>query len=116
MRTVDSDEVYAAVGRVIVDAAFMEWTAGLLVATLTGEDRSYAENLCRRSQVMPARASGELGSFELKRTGDSVRRHLMSRSDQLPRAGRVDRCGAVAVNRGGEAGSGHAAQFTWLAR
>ncbi len=46
------DEVYAAVGKVIVDAAFMEWTAAQLVAALNGEDRSYAENLCRRNRVM----------------------------------------------------------------
>ena len=52
MRTVDSDAVYAAVGKVIVDAAFMEWTAALLVATLNGEGRSYAEDLCRRGHVM----------------------------------------------------------------
>jgi hypothetical protein len=52
MRIVDRDAVYAAVGKVIVDAAFMEWTASLLVAILNGEDRSYAEDLCRQNGVM----------------------------------------------------------------
>lgn len=52
MRTVDSDEVYTAVGKVIVDAAFMEWMAALLVAALNGKDRPYAGDLCRRGSVM----------------------------------------------------------------
>lgn len=52
--TLDSDQVYAAVGKVIVDAAFMEWTAAQLVAALKHENRSYAEVLCRRGQVMRA--------------------------------------------------------------
>lgn len=48
----DTDRVYAAVGRAVVDAAFMEWTAAQLVAALKRENRSYAEDLCRRGRVM----------------------------------------------------------------
>jgi hypothetical protein len=52
IRTVDSDKVYAAVGKVIVDATFTEWSAAQLVAAVNGEDRFYGEDLCRRNKVM----------------------------------------------------------------
>jgi hypothetical protein len=68
IRTVDNDEVYAAVGKVIVDAAFMEWSAAQLVAAVNGEDRFYAEDLCQRNNVMrelqrAAESDAELASL-----------------------------------------------------
>jgi hypothetical protein len=84
-KTLDSDQVYAAVGKVIVDAAFMEWTAAQLVAALKRENRSYAEDLCRRGRVMrelkkAAGSDAELWQLYREICGLRERRHELAHS------------------------------------
>jgi hypothetical protein len=81
----ESDQVYAAVGKMIVDAAFMEWTAAQLVAALNGENRSYAEDLCRRGRVMrelkkAAESDTELSQLYTEIIDLRERRHELAHS------------------------------------
>jgi hypothetical protein len=48
MGDMDEDKVFAALGKIVSNAAFMEWLVAQLVAEVRGEGQTYAEDLCMK--------------------------------------------------------------------
>jgi hypothetical protein len=75
----EEQEVLAALGKVVMESAFMEWLVALLVAAVEGKSRDYAEDLCKQPGVAMRALQEASGSdhslLRLYEDADALRKH-----------------------------------------